>query len=97
MIKLIVLLLILFSAPLTAQATEYVIDNESIMCESEQTYRDQIKHLVDGNRSLIRGCEINYGATPINVLDFNLHGPSKLEIKLTDRFVWTEIEFISKR
>jgi hypothetical protein len=97
MFRFLALLVIFVSTPLTAYATSYVIDNESIMCQSEQTYRDQIKHLVDGNRSLIRGCEINFGETPVNLLDANLHGPSKLEIKLTGRIVWTESEFISKR
>lgn len=86
----------LLTLSMTVLADGYYIKNDRIVCDSEKQYRDQIKHLVDGNRSLIRGCEINYGDTPIALVDANLHGPSKVEILMTGRIVWTESEFIGK-
>jgi glutathionylspermidine synthase len=71
-----------------AEAADYVIKDETLVCDTEKTYRAQIKHLVDGNQSLIEGCDITMGEASVKLIDANATTPSQVEFTLTGRQVW---------
>lgn len=80
-----------------ALATDYIIPDNTLVCDTEKTYRNQIQYLVDGHRSVISGCEITVGDTPVILVDAALSGPSKVEVKLTGKTLWTDTQFIQSR
>lgn len=71
-----------------AVAADYALKDGTLVCETEKTYRAQIKHLVDGNRSVIRGCDVTVGEAPVKLIDANATTPSQVEFTLTGRQVW---------
>lgn len=71
-----------------ATGADYVLKSETLVCDTEKTYRSQIKHLVDGNRSLIKGCDVTMGEASVKLVDANATTPSKVEFTLTGRQVW---------
>ena len=77
-----------FAYASVAVAAEYAVKDGTLVCETEKVYRAQIKHLVDGNRSLIQGCDVTVGEAPVRLVDANATSPSKVEFSLSGRQVW---------
>lgn len=96
MVRFLTLIVALVMSNL-AVAADYVINDNTVVCDTEKTYRAQIKHLVDGNRSLIKGCDITMGDTPVTLVDANASGYSHVEIILTGRQVWVGNNGIQSR
>ncbi len=71
-----------------ATGADYVLKSETLVCDTEKTYRSQIRHLVEGNRSLIKGCDVTMGEASVKLVDANATTPSKVEFTLTGRQVW---------
>ena len=86
--KKMVLAIILMGLSVSAQAQQFHLKQDELICTSENAYNEQMQYLSQGVKQFVSGC----GATPkeyqIVMLDFNTYSASKGRIVENGRTVW---------